>query len=183
MSHYDQMISEITNVLSQVDPKSIERLADLILKSRRIFLAGAGRSGLMVRCFAMRLMHMGFEASVVGETTTSRILGGDLLMIGSGSGETGSMAIFANKAKENGAAVGLVTIFPDSTIAQLADVKVIIQAPTSKKKLAGITPSIQPLGNLFEQCLLLVLDDLIINLMEKTKIDNDSMWQRHANLE
>ena len=36
---------------------------------------------------AMRLMHVGFEAHVVGEATTPSIAEGDRLMVFSGSGE------------------------------------------------------------------------------------------------
>lgn len=93
------------------------------------------------------------------------------------------MVVYADIAKKNKANLGLITTSPGSTIAQLADVAVIIPAPTQKYSWDGILASSQPLGNLYEQCLLLVLDDLIINLMEETKTAPASMRERHTNLE
>lgn len=180
---YDKIVSELTNSLSLFDMSAIERLADAIVKADLVFLAGAGRSGLMMRCFAMRLMHMGFKTFVVGETTTTGISDQDLLIIGSGSGETEGMSIYAKAAKQKNAVLGLITIFPDSTIGKLADIKILISAPTSKKKMEPSITSDQPMGSLFEQSLLLLLDGLILILMKKININSEEMFKNHANLE
>ena len=90
---------ELSRTLSAISPVQMEQLADAILKAKRIFVAGAGRSGMMARCFVMRLMHMGLQAYMVGEVVTPGIAAGDLLLIASGSGETASLACMAKKAK------------------------------------------------------------------------------------
>jgi len=180
---YEQIITELKNTLLEVDRGSIEELSDAIVQARRIFLAGVGRSGLMLKCFAMRLMHLGLKAFVVGETTTPSISQGDLLIIGSGSGETGSVAVFAREAKKHDARIGLITIFPNSTIGKLADVTISIDAPTSKNPTGNQAVSVQPLGNLFEQSLLLLLDGIVIRLMDKLHVTADLMFENHANLE
>ncbi|MEM2817946.1 MAG: SIS domain-containing protein, partial [Archaeoglobaceae archaeon] len=51
-----------------------------IEEAERIFVVGIGRSGLVAKAFAMRLMHLGYKAFVIGETTTPRIEAGDLLV-------------------------------------------------------------------------------------------------------
>jgi 6-phospho-3-hexuloisomerase len=178
-----EVTKELGKTLEQVDSKSADRLIDLILASKRIFVAGAGRSGFMMRAFAMRLMHMGFEVFVVGETTTPGIEKDDVLIIGSGSGETGSLVGMAKKAKSLNANLGLITIFAESTIGQLSDAVVRIPAPTPKAASDNGLKSIQPMGNLFEQSLLLFLDCTIIRLMEKRGKDAVTMFTRHANLE
>ena len=178
-----EVTKELGRTLEQINPKPPEKLIDLILGSKRIFVAGAGRSGLMMKAFAMRLMHMGFEAFVVGETTTPGIEKDDILIIGSGSGETGSLACMAKKAKTLNANLGLITIFPESTIGRLSDVVVRIPAPTPKASIDNGMKSIQPMGNLFEQSLLLFLDCSVISLMEKQGKDAVAMFTRHANLE
>ena len=48
-------------------------LAVAILSSKRICLYGAGREGLALRGFAMRLFHMGRDAHVVADMTTPPI--------------------------------------------------------------------------------------------------------------
>ena len=64
-----------------------EALAVIILQSNKVLVAGAGRSSLMGRVFAMSLMHTGINAYVVGETVTPGIDKGDVLISGTGSGK------------------------------------------------------------------------------------------------
>ena len=108
---------------------------------------------------------------------------GDLLIITSGSGTTGSLVKMAEKAKVLNGRVGLITIYPESTIGKMADVVVQINAPTSKSKIDTGVTSIQPMGSLFEQSLLICLDFIIRILMDKTGITGEEMFKRHANLE
>jgi 6-phospho-3-hexuloisomerase len=176
-----KIAGELEQTLTLLDPEKTEKLCAMILSSKKIFAAGAGRSGFMVKAFAMRLMHMGFDSFVVGETVTPNLEAGDILIIGSGSGETGSLASMAVKAKKIGAGLTLVSIFPESTIGKLADVVIKVTAPSPKVK-NGFT-SIQPMGSLFEQSLLLTLDAIILRLMEKQSKNTDTMFGKHANLE
>ena len=67
------------------------------------------------------MMHMGIDAYVVGETVTANLEKGDLLIIGSGSGETKTLVAIAEKAKSLGGTVAAITISPESTIGELAD--------------------------------------------------------------
>lgn len=88
LKYAQQIIEELQHSISQLDHQEAERMAELLLQSNKVFVAGAGRSGLMGRAFAMRLMHVGKEVYVVGETVTPGIEPGDVLVLGSGSGET-----------------------------------------------------------------------------------------------
>ncbi len=137
----------------------------------------------MVKAFAMRLMHIGITAYVLGETVTPSIEKSDLLIIGSGSGETESLCFMAEKAKQIGADLAVITIFSDSTIGKLADIIITIPAPTAKVKRETGVPSVQPKGSLFEQCMLILLEAIIIVLMEKMNTVPDTLMRRHANLE
>ena len=82
------ILQELTENEKRVSQDEMEKFADAILKADRIFVAGAGRSGFVARAFANRLMHMGLTVFFVGEPTTPAIKASDLLVIGSGSGET-----------------------------------------------------------------------------------------------
>lgn len=179
----DKVLAELNGTLSQIDNAQADILASRILASKKVLVAGAGRSGFAVKAFAMRLMHMGFDAYVVGETVTPNLETEDLLLIGSGSGETGSLITMANKAKALKGGLALVTIFPDSSIGKLADITVRIPAPTPKAKTDNGLTSIQPMGSLFEQSLFLFLDIVILKLMGLKSKDSDTMFKRHANLE
>lgn len=185
--------AEVARALSQVTGESAERLCEAILASPQIFVAGAGRSGLMARAFAMRLMHLGLAVSVVGDTVTPSIAAGDLLVVCSGSGETASLVSAARTATKIGSRLALVSIAAESSIGRMADIVVRIPAPTPKARSPRQVPvdiaeepgvtSIQPMGSLFEQCLLLLLDAVVLRLMERLSRDEASMFARHANLE
>ncbi len=178
------IVAELGECLTKVSPDSIEAALDELSKTQRVFLAGAGRSALAIRGFAMRLMHMRKTVYVVGETTTPGIKKGDLLIIGSGSGRTASLLSMAQKSKQLGARLMLVTIDPQSPIGELADCVVQIPAPSPKAQSdKPLSKSVQPMGSLFEQSLLLLLDSMVLLLMDKENISSDEMFASHANLE
>lgn len=181
-----QVLDELAKALTAVDDAAVDALASEIDKASSIFVAGAGRSGLAMRAFAMRLMHLGRQVYVVGETTTPGITERDLLIIGSGSGATQSLVAIASRARnEFGAPIALLTIYPQSAIGQLAQVLVTIEAPTTKVAAAGAraATSIQPMGALFEQALFILLDIVILKLMDRAGEASTTMFKRHANLE
>jgi len=188
MSELGELLSgiceELRQCLAQVAEENVRRAVSAIADAPRVLVAGAGRSGLAVRAFAMRLMHLGKDVFVVGDVTTPAIQEGDLLLIGSGSGRTASLVAAADKAKSLGAKIALFTMDPGSEIAQMADVVVQIPAPSPKAD-SGVqsAQSIQPMGSLFEQCLFVLLDALIVRLMKRDGVSADEMFTRHANLE
>lgn len=57
-------------MLGQVDSRQYEELIASVVEADRVFVAGAGRSLLMVKAFAMRLMHIGKPVYAVRETVT-----------------------------------------------------------------------------------------------------------------
>ncbi len=177
------VVAELTHTLSSIDTEKAEQFVTLVMNAEEVFCAGAGRSGFQVKGFAMRLMHMGVNSYVVGETCTPNIKANGLLVICSGSGETKSLVNHANKAKEMGAKIALITINPESTIAKLADVVIEISAPSPKSAKEGEIKSIQPMGSLFEQSEGIFMDISIMMLMERKGLDSDTMFGRHANME
>ncbi|WP_191561134.1 6-phospho-3-hexuloisomerase [Metabacillus idriensis] len=177
-----EILKELNHSADLIADEEAEKLVNGILESKKVFVAGAGRSGFMAKSFAMRMMHMGIDSYVIGETVTPNFEKEDILIIGSGSGETKSLVSMAEKAKSIGGKIAIVTIFPDSTIGQLADVT--IKLPGSPKDQSeGDYKTIQPMGSLFEQTLLLFYDAVILRFMEKKELDTNKMYGRHANLE
>lgn len=181
-AYMQEIVKELQRSTNGIAAGEAEAFSELLQRSGKIFVAGAGRSGLMGKAFAMRLMHAGREAYVVGETVTPGIGPEDVLVLGSGSGETKSLVTMAEKAKALGAAVAVVTITPDSSIGRLADF--IVKLPGSPKdQSAGNYSTIQPMASLFEQTMLLFYDAVILRLMEQTGQSTTNMYGKHANLE
>ena len=184
VTEYASLITkEITDTLTKVSPEEGEKLTDMILAAKKIFVAGAGRSGMAARAFSMRLMHMGFESYVCGETITPNLEVDDLFLVVSGSGSTGSLVSMTQKAEQIGARIATVTICPEGSIGRMTDLAVEIPAPTPKARVENKTVSVQPMGSLFEQCAFIFFDSVILRLMEKRGISSDKMFTRHANLE
>ncbi|WP_226582131.1 6-phospho-3-hexuloisomerase [Halobacillus litoralis] len=178
----DTVSSEVQQVLARVDESEASELSAQLKKAKRIFVAGEGRSGLMGKAFAMRLMHAGYIVYVTGETITPSIEDGDLLVVISGSGTTASLKQFAEKAKETGAIIAAVTTNPSSAIAELSHHILVVPAAT-KKRLPNEPETIQPLGNQFDQSVHLLLDAVIIRATADQEHANEKMTARHANLE
>ena len=82
------ILSELQQNAMKIDDAQAAQFVSQIKNAKHIFLQGAGRSGIAIRSFANRLLHLGFSVSVVGEISSPHTKPGDLVIIGSGSGET-----------------------------------------------------------------------------------------------
>lgn len=177
-----EIVQELTQSLQLISENEAEKLMDSITESNKIFVAGAGRSGFIGKSFVMRMMHMGIDAYAVGETVTANLEEDDLLIIGSGSGETKTLVSIAEKAKKLGGTVAVVTTAPESTIGKLADI--VVQLPgATKDRTESNYETIQPMGSLFEQTMMLFYDALILQFMNRKGLDSQTMYGKHANLE
>lgn len=177
----NEILAELKRTIDGINNEEANQLVEGILRAKKIFVAGGGRSGFMAKAFVMRMMHVGLDAYVVGETVTPNLEADDIFIVGSGSGETQSLAAMTKKAKSIGATVVAVTINPNSTIGELADITITIPAQAKAEGASG--KSIQPMGSLFEQTLLLFYDAVILSFMNKKGLSSDVMYGRHANLE
>lgn len=179
-----QVTAEVAACVQRVSPEALLEAEEMLAVAPRVFVAGSGRTGLCMRSFAMRLMHLGKIVHVVGEATTPSIAVEDLLVVGSGSGRTASLLAMAERAQGLGARMLLFTSVTDSPLAAFADQLFLIPAPSHKSVSKEILPpSVQPMGALFEQSLFLLNDTLIMGLMARMDVDAGQMARRHANLE
>jgi 6-phospho-3-hexuloisomerase len=179
-----QVLSELQACVSQVTAESLAQALALIESAPRIFVAGAGRSGLCMRALGMRLMHLGKTVYIVGETTTPGIAAKNLLILGSGSGRTASLLTMARGARNHDAKVLLFTTDASSPMAEMANQLVLVPAPSlGMNDGERDHPSIQPMGTLFEQSLLILCDSLILRMMRQSGVSAVHMSGRHANLE
>jgi len=170
---------KIKEILSKVSYYDVKRVTDLFFNSNRIFVYGAGRSGLVAKAFAIRLVHLGFQTFVIGETITGPVQKGDLVIIVSGSGETIPAVMTAEITQDLGAKVVSITGKKKSEIAKYADVTLFISATCNeieRKKYA-------PLGTLFEASVWILLDGIIADLLNNKNETEENMRRRHATLE
>lgn len=172
------VLDKISEILDATAETHADQLTELFDSASRIFIAGAGRSKLVGNFLAMRLMHAGYEVSVVGEIVTPSIRDRDLLVTISGSGETEQLIAFTKRAKSIGARIALITAKQNSTISELADA--VFQIGTSELygKVKGM-----PMGTVFELSTLCFLEALIAHIIWEKGVPEEEMKTRHANLE
>jgi len=170
----------IADLVARNDP-SLDAAATQLHAAKRVFVLGAGRSGLALRMTAMRLMHLGLDVHVVGDTTTPAIAAGDVLLVASGSGTTGLIVRAASTAASVGAGIVAITTAPESPLAELAAVTITV--PAAQKTDHGSALSAQYSGALFEQVVALLGDALFHSLWQASGATADELWPRHANLE
>lgn len=187
----DEIIENVRVISAETNEENINEMMNILTSSKNVFLLGQGRSGLVARAFAMRLMHLGIGVYVVGETITPAIHEDDCLLAISGSGETSYIISTAKIAQKRGSKIVAVTSYDDSTLGKMSDLIIHIKGRTKvdsernyiKRQMNGKHLSLSPLGTLFEVSTLIFLDALIAQLMDKMGKTEDDLKKRHTVLE
>lgn len=192
-----EIASFIYKAVDIIKEEEVEEFVQLLINAYRengrkiVLVMGAGRSGLVGRAFAMRLMHMGFNVYVLGDTIVPSVKKGDIVIAISGSGRTRLIVTAAEAAKQVGATVVAITTYPESPLGRLADLVIRIpgRAKTAKmddyfaRQILGVHEPLAPMGTLFEDTTMVFLDGVVYSLMKRLKISEEEMKMRHANIE
>ena len=192
-----QMAESIRKTAELLEKVETSAFFQRMLTANRVYVAGAGRSGIIARAFALRLLHLGFDVYVVGETITPALRAGDTLVVFSGSGETLSVASICETVKELGGSVCLITASTDSRMSRIADCVVNLgdltgyyQGDHSTYEVRQVTgqyrsvsSAFAPLGTLFETLALVFSDAVISALMVAKKEEAGELQRRLTNME
>jgi len=182
------IVDNLQKMEREIDAETVDRFIDTLTSAGNVFVLGLGRSGLVAKAFAMRLMHLEINVFVVGETITPAINEGDALIAISGSGRTSYIVNAAGIARERGAQVVAVTSHPESELGVIADLTVTVRGRTKidgeknymKRQIRGNHHSRTPLGTLFEISALVFLDGLIAELMHRLDKKEEDLNERHS---
>jgi 6-phospho-3-hexuloisomerase len=166
---------EIVDVCFAIDAAGLGSLSDELLQARRVFVSGQGRSGLIARAFAIRLMHLGVDAHAVGDAATPAIGGDDLLVAITGSGRTPTTVHHIATAEERHARTFVLTAAPSGDVIASNTLRIPVRG--------GGVETIQHAGSLFEQTSLVVLDAVCRHLQDLLDLDDAALSERHANLQ
>ncbi|WP_414469382.1 6-phospho-3-hexuloisomerase [Methanobacterium sp. ACI-7] len=194
MKYVKETAKEITShavaVIDKINEEEVFKMIDTIQDADCVFIVGTGRSELVGKMFAMRLMHLGFTVHVVGDVTTPAIKEKDCLIAISGSGETKTVTLAAETAKEVNAKVIGITGNPESRLRESLDVTVNIESKTKRpwkyytsNVLKGHYDDLTPMGTLFEDSTHLFLDGLIAEFMARLGKKEIDLKRRHAIIE
>ncbi|MCQ5340910.1 MAG: 6-phospho-3-hexuloisomerase [Candidatus Methanomethylicia archaeon] len=192
MKEISQFVYKASDIINDSEVNTfISILLDVLQNNRKILIVGVGRSGLAGKAFAMRLMHLGFNVYVLGDTITPAVYEGDVVIAISGSGTTRLVITAASAAKEVRAKVIAITSHRDSPLAKIADHIVIVPGRTkiatesdyTIRQILGEHEPLVPLGTLFEITLNVFFDSLVAELMQRLGKTEQDLKKRHATIE
>lgn len=171
----DSLMEAVRKVAGSVQQKDLDVLIDSILDGNKIFIYGSGRSGLVGQYFSVRLVQLGLDdVHFVGDMTTPIIGKDDVVILISNTGETMSAVQTANIARRMGATVICVTAAKMSKLAHASNHVISLNTKVDHDK------SVAPLGTLFEDAVVMMLDGTIPLLMERLGTSEEDMRKRHA---
>ena len=169
------LAAQVTDALDRLDPTAVARAVALLAKAPATFVYGAGRSGIIGRAFAMRLVQLGLTAYVIGESVTPIVRRGDAVFILSGRGESSSSIQTANIVRREGAELVVFTARASSKLAHIATALLTLDFPEDAER-----PRFAPLGTLFESASLRLTDALVAELLAVRGESEATMRGRHA---
>lgn len=186
-----KITGNIEEIISNSSKKDTHDAVKEIENAQRVFIFGAGRSGLVAKSFAMRLVHLGKEVYFVGDTITPAISKNDALLVVSGSGETSTVLHVVQAAKSQKAKIVTITSNEKSSIGKLSNVVVKLKTKLEPsetdnyltRQLLEKRKNIMPMGTLFELSTMIYFDSIIPVLMSEFGISEKYMKGKHTNLE
>lgn len=191
----EDIIRGVSDAIDSLNEDEVEAMIRTLLEAReqgkKVFVIGMGRSGLVARAFALRLLHLGFNVYVLGETINPAAEAGDILLAISGSGITNVVVSEAELAKRIGVKVIAITSHRGSPLGRRADSAVIIKGRTKvarrkdylSRQILGEHEPLAPLGTIFEVSCMVFLDSIIVELMSRLGLTEEYIRKRHATIE
>ena len=186
--HYREILQRIMDITDKISRDEFEKFIEITINSPRVYVVGSGRSGMVARTFAMRLVHLGRKVFAVGETVTPALREGDTLLAVSGSGKTTLVVETAKATKSLKGKVVAITSDLDAPLAKLADAIVLIPTKIRLKEYPHyevgelIGAPFMPLGTLFEVSVLIFFEACVIELMNRLGVKEEEMRKIHANI-
>ncbi len=180
-AHAVRAIADLGRAVAGTDPHAVAALAQEIRTARRIALHGVGREGLMMRALAMRLVHLGLDAHVVGDMSVPPLGEGDLLLVSAGPGHFATIAAVVAVARGAGACTACVTAQPEGAVPRACDTVLVLSAQTMADDAGA--GSVLPMGSLYEGTQFVVFELLVLHLREALGESAETMRARHTNLE
>jgi 6-phospho-3-hexuloisomerase len=169
------IFKELEFLFDNLNKNSIDDLVQLLLmsKEKSIIGIGAGRMGYSLRSFIMRLNHLTFKSYMIGDTNLPMIKKDDVVLFNSSSGETKSNILYAEIAKNHGAKIVVFSHSEFSSLALMANLKIIYPQISSK----------QIMKTIYEQFTLLLFDFISSKLVDSIDPDHSFISKNHSVLE
>lgn len=168
------ILRELETLMGAIDEAALGLLVEEMLAAGKIVFTAQGRSGLMLKAIAVRLMHIGLPVFVAGESVTPSVAKGDLTIAVSSSARTATTLIHLAAARKAGGRTVLFTCAGEADA--LADL--VIRLP-----VRGEIATVQHAGSLFEQGMLVIGDAVAFAIQSRLGVSEAVMNDRHATLQ
>ena len=128
---FSSSIESIERTFSFVSCEEIDSLSDMIISASTISVFGIGGSSLAARYLSEELIRLGFKSMCFTDpfsisSSASTFALGDLLIFVSRQGETKELVDKAQKAKDTGGSIALITTSDVSTLYSLSDMALLV---------------------------------------------------------
>ena len=177
---------ELVSIVGAIPAQDADALCTMISEARILAVHGLGREGLMMRALAMRLFHLGLQATPVGDVTLPAVGPGDILLVSAGPGGFETIGALMRIARQAGARTILLTAEADAALKPLADLTVLVPARTMARPFEASADAVAPalpMGSAYEGALFLFSEYIVARLATTLTIDEGAMRARHTNLE
>ena len=187
----NNVLDELNKVLSSIDENElngvVDALCNIYKNNGKVLGYAAGRMGLGLKAFMMRLNHLGIESYFYGDTYIPPMGKNDMFICSSNSGTTGSVCNIMNifRKKADGIIVAFVGNL-ESTMGETADIAIKFKTCNGGLNSADDPSkinSIQPMTTLTEQAMFILFDIVVLKIIEKLNIDIKSTKKYHSNIE
>src|ERR1039458_9433463 len=131
------VLAEVQLATSAVAAGDVARFDEALLRARRVYVAGQGRSGLVARAFAQRLMHIGFESYAVGDIISPAVGAADVFIAVTASGRTETTVSQAANAKAAGATIVTLTEMESGDLVDLSELRLLVPTRPPRRPETG----------------------------------------------
>jgi len=136
-----------------------------------------------MRGLAMRLYHLGVQATMVADMATPPLGPGDLFVVSSGPGALSTVAALMGVAREAGAETLYLTANPGTPESASATQVLVIPAQTMADDEGRNKRSVLPMGSVYEGALFILFEMIVLRLRADLGVDPAAMRARHTNME
>jgi 6-phospho-3-hexuloisomerase len=175
---YISCVETLRSVLEDFDFGNLQKIADMIDTANNVFVVGRGRSRQTAMNFGSRLSQIRDNVYVVGGPTAPAAKPGDLLVLSSGSGRTGTLVDYADICKKLSIDYVLFTASPDSVVAKNATSFFLVLQKTKEdfRKLYG------EFYAYYDYPTFLAFETILLYLMRKHNLSKEAVDANRGNL-
>jgi len=174
--------AELAATADALDEAQVSTACQTIANARKIVLYGCGREGLQLQGLAMRLHHLGLDATMQGAMNTPPLGKDDLFITSAGPGELSTVTALMQTARDARAQILFLTAQPDTPSAGLASHTLHIPAQTMANDTTAPTSTL-PMGSLYEGAMFVLFEVMVLQLVAMLNQTPDSIRARHTNME